>query len=84
VEWEKSDSERKQVNQDMDGRLWDVLYMAYHAIRNNPTQSQLLYKFYRVPRSGKGRKALEVTLKVVCSPGDQGEPVLTIMMPEED
>lgn len=25
-----------------------------------------------------------ITLKAVCSPGDQGEPVLTIMYPDED
>ena len=25
-----------------------------------------------------------VTLKAVCGPGDEGEPVLTIMLPHED
>jgi len=25
-----------------------------------------------------------VKLKAICGPGDQGEPVLTIMMPHED
>jgi hypothetical protein len=25
-----------------------------------------------------------VRLKAVCGPGDQGEPVLTVMLPEED
>jgi hypothetical protein len=25
-----------------------------------------------------------VNLKAVCGPGDDGEPVLTVMMPEED
>lgn len=25
-----------------------------------------------------------VTLKAVCGPGDEGEPVVTLMMPEED
>ncbi len=25
-----------------------------------------------------------VTLKAVCGPGDQGEPVITIMLPDED
>ena len=84
VEWDKADADRKQIHQDMDGRLWDVLYMAYHAIRNNPTQSVLRYKLYRVPRCGVGRKAREITLKIMCGPGDQGEPVLTIMMTEED
>ena len=84
VEWDKADADRKQIHQDMDGRLWDVLYMAYHAIRNNPTQSVLRYELYRVPRCGTGRKAREIVLKIMCGPGDQGEPVLTIMMPEED
>jgi hypothetical protein len=25
-----------------------------------------------------------VRLKAVCGPGDQGEPVITVMMPNED
>jgi len=34
VAWSDADSER-QVHQDQSGRLWDVLFMAQHAIRVN-------------------------------------------------
>ena len=33
--------------------------------------------------NGTGRKRNH-TLKIVCGPGDNAEPVLTVMMPEED
>jgi len=29
-------------------------------------------------------RARLVTLKALCGPGDDGEPVITIMLPEED
>jgi hypothetical protein len=32
----------------------------------------------------KARQRRLVTLKAMCGPGDQGEPVITIMLPEED
>ena len=28
--------------------------------------------------------ASEITLKAICGPGDNGEPVITIMWPNED
>ncbi|MFC1602203.1 DUF6573 family protein [Pseudomonadota bacterium] len=37
-----------------------------------------------MPRDGKAMKAKLVTLKLVIGPGDQGEPVNTIMLPDED
>ena len=84
VEWDESDSDRKQVPQDTDGRLWDVVSMAYYAIRNAKERSSILFSLYRVPRYGKARTAQKVSLKIVIGPGDNGEPVLTIMMPGED
>ena len=38
---------------------------------------------FKVIITGTGRKKIH-TLKVVCGPGDDAEPVLTIMLPEED
>jgi len=69
----------KNSCQDFEGRLWDVLYMGALAARNNPTQSTILY----VLRLTHGRKK-NITLKMVISGGDNGEPVITIMLPEED
>ena len=59
--------------------------MACHAIRTSRISSDwLLFQLYRVPRNGKALKAELVTLKLIVGPGDQGEPVITIMQPDED
>ncbi len=83
VEWNDDDNKR-QTYQDQDERLWDVLFMASNSARMNPNSSQILYQLYRVPRGGRGKRAKLVTLKLHIGPGDQGEPVITIMMPNED
>jgi len=69
----------KRSCQSFDGRLWDVLYMGAFAAKGNPTQSTILYKL----RLTHGRKK-NITLKMVIGGGDNGEPVITIMLPDED
>ena len=81
VEWTDRDSNR-QTSQDEAGRLWDVLWMASRAARRGG--SETLFQLYRLPRGGRGIKPRIVTLKMLCGPGDQGEPVITILLPEED
>ncbi len=84
VEWTEEDSKR-QTHQDLSGRLWDVLWMAYVAIRTSKDNGrECFYQFYRVPRGGRKTKARRVLLKLVTGPGDNGEPVVTIMQPEEN
>lgn len=84
VAWSEDDS-RRQVHQDETGRLWDVLWMAFCTIRGAPSgDGQLVYSLYRVPRDGKSIKAVLIQLKVVAGPGDDGEPVITLLLPGED
>lgn len=84
VAWQEDDNHR-QVLQDESGRLWDVIWMAYVAIRQSRSGgASLLYELYRVPRDGKGVRAQLTTLKLMVGPGDIGEPVITIMLPHED
>ena len=84
VAWSEQDNER-QTYQDESGRLWDLLFMARHAIRLSQGDSdRMLFKFYRVPRDGKASKAVLVTLKLIVGPGDQGAPVITVLQPNED
>ena len=45
--------------------------------------AQLLFELYRVPRDGRSTDAELTKLKLVLSPGDDGEPVMTIL-PNED
>ncbi len=81
VEWSEADSKR-QTYQDESGRLWDVLWMASRAARRGG--QEIRFQLYRVPRGGRGMRPRLVTLKAICGPGDEGEPVITIMMPTED
>ena len=84
VAWTDADSQ-KQVHQDQSGRLWDALYMASHAIRTSKDSGdRLLFQLYRVPRDGHSTDAVLVTLKLIVGPGDAGEPVITLLLPNED
>ena len=84
VAWTENDNE-KQTYQDESGRLWDVLYMASHGIRaSKPSGDRLLFKLYRVPRDGQSTKAELTSLKLIIGPGDTPEPVITILLPNED
>lgn len=85
VEWTDADSQR-QTCQDEAGRLWDVVWMASIAARiaAGTGEAQRAFTLLRVPRGGRGVKPRLVTLKLICGPGDAGEPVITIMQPNED
>ena len=83
IAWTEDDSD-KQVHQDQSGRLWDVLFMASHAIRQGSgSGDRLLFKLYRVRRDGYSKEAILATLKLIVGPGDQGEPVITILLPDK-
>lgn len=67
---------------DLKGRLWDVLWMLRVAIqKQRGNSSNIVFQFYCVTDQIKPKLC---TLKAVCGPGDQGEPVLTIMHPWQD
>lgn len=82
VAWSECDS-RRQTCQDEAGRLWDVVWMAMQAARKGQG-SRLAFQLYRVPRGGRGMAPRLVTLSLVIGPGDDGQAVITIMMPSED
>ncbi len=84
VAWNDEDNKR-QTYQDESGRLWDVLYMLMMCIKVSVTnKSEILFSLKRVPRGGRGHMARKVILKAHIGPGDTPEPVLTIMLPNED
>jgi len=65
--------------QDEAWRLWDILWMFRQSARHG--SNPLLYRLY--VRNDNRRPKL-VTLKAICGPGDDGEPVITILLPEEN
>lgn len=74
------DEKARAYGQSEEGRLWDVLYM-FRTQAKGIRGDTLLYKLYFVM---KERQRRLVTLKAMVGPGDAGEPVLTIMLPDED
>lgn len=83
VEWSEVDS-RRQTYQDEAGRLWDVLWMAMSAARRGAGVQRLVFQLYRVPRGGHGVRPRLVKLVAHIGPGDDGDPVITILLPGED
>jgi len=62
--------------------VWDVAYMALIAIKSAPSSGSSELQFnVMMPLT---ENSSEKRLKLVCGPGDKGEAVLTIMLPEED
>ena len=72
----------KELGQSERGRAHDVMWMLFCAIRAARSPGdQILYKVIFLMAPGKQET---VTLKSICGPGDDGEPVITIMNPDED
>jgi len=70
------------LGQSERGRVHDVLWMLLCAIRRDQRSTdQLLFK---VSFQQAADKLVTTDLKAICGPSDNGEPVLTIMLPDED
>jgi hypothetical protein len=66
--------------QSIEGRLWDVLWMlsvAAHKTASNRVDFKVIFIM-------KEKQRRTVSLYALCGPGDDGEPVITIMLPDED
>jgi len=72
----------ERAGNDINGRMWDVLNMLAFAIRRSVSGGSEIAFQLRVV-TDRVRPSL-VTLKAVVGPGDAGEPVITIMRPDED
>jgi hypothetical protein len=68
--------------QSIQGRLWDVLTVLRFAIAKARNTDTILFKVLFLMSAGS--TPIPIDLKAVCGPGDDGEPVLTIMLPDED
>ncbi len=68
------------AGQSVEGRLWDALFL--FAISARKFSGDTL--FYDVLFLMDDETTESVRLKAVCGPGDEGEPVITIMLPDED
>jgi hypothetical protein len=69
--------------QDPQGRLWDILWLLRCAVLRG-ADGPVVHFAVRVRNDSREGMPPLVRLKAVCGPGNQGEPVITIMLPEED
>jgi len=74
-------SAAERAGQDINGRLHDVLSMLHFAIKRGGHTDRIEYQLH-VTRD-RVRPTL-TTLVALCGPGDDAEPVITIMFPDED
>jgi hypothetical protein len=74
-------------SQDLSGRTFEVVYMLKQAIKRSAGGSEIRYSLSVInwrTATGQSVKRQAVQLKALCGPGDDGEPVITIMLPDED
>lgn len=83
--------ENKPGIEDIDGRTWDVIWMLKCAITgaipSRKVGESLIYFKLILNDSNvnfQNFKPKEITLKALVHSGDAGEPVITVMLPEED
>jgi uncharacterized protein DUF6573 len=69
------------IGQDETGRLWDILRVLASAIRRGAAGDTI---HFRVSVCNDNCSPRPVRLKAICGPGDTAEPVITILMPDED
>jgi hypothetical protein len=72
---------------DESGRLWDVLFMAVFAMKSGAkpdARNTITYDIVRIPNKKTAVAPRRVTLRAWFGPGDNMEPVVTIMLPDED
>ena len=88
VQWTVATEARKPeaTGQSTDGRLHDVLSLGRMAAQGAAEAGAAVAEFevLMVPVDGKAMAARAQLFRLVVSGGDQGEPVLTLMLPGED
>ncbi len=70
----------EERGESLIGRLWDVLFV-FREYAKRISGGRLTYKIVCTDSDGKA-KTHEIL--AVCSPGDDAEPVITLMFPWED
>lgn len=70
--------ELEAAGQDMTGRAWDMLTILRHAIKSASRADAVCFAplFLREP----GQKVEAVAMWAKCGPGDNAEPVITVML----
>ena len=72
------------AGQDETGRLWDVLTLLHFAIARQKGDGERVDFAVHVRNDNRAGDPPLVHLYALCGPGDDAEPVVTVMLPSED
>ncbi len=72
------------AGQDETGRLWDILMMLRFAIARYKGDTERLDFELHVRNDDREGDPPLVQLYALCGPGDDPQPVLTVLLPTED
>jgi len=70
------------IGQSVDGRTWDMLFLLRLQILQSKSDEQTT--FFKVIFLTQPRVSQKIRLKAVIDGGDDGNPVVTIMLENED
>ena len=84
--WIYANSQLQEYGQSTEARLWDVLNVLIFKIRKLTKGTKISRIKFHVPflMNAEDNEYEEAKLIAVCGPGDHGEPVLTIMVEEDE
>ncbi len=85
--WSWVNPDRMPSCQDFHGRLWDVFTMFRDMVRRlhgRPMDRAMFSVLFSGGPGLRGMQRRRVDFVVVCGPGDNAEPVITIMLPGEE
>jgi len=74
-------NETSSPGQSFQGRLWDLLMIFRMSISASKSDEVHFSGYFVMPGS---EKAKPVSMWAKCGPGDDGEPVITVMLEGED
>ena len=79
--WHWIEPPEETIGQDATGRLWDLLNVLRYEIRKSKGDR---IDFKVLFEQGSGEAKALVDFYALCGPGDSAEPVITVMLPDED
>jgi len=76
--------EARHAGQSERGRAHDLLWTLLCAIRRTPPSDVVCFSVLFQGTLSRPMQSAGQEFKAICGPGDLGEPVITVMLPEED
>lgn len=82
--WALVEPDRMPVGNDVQGRLWDLVWMLRCVIHRGASGDLINFQVIFAMVTDQNRTSKTYTLKAQCGPGDNAEPVITVMTMDED